>query len=420
MTKRIFVATAGSRGDVEPFLSLCKALKHSGYDVVLSAPPDFGDWIVSHGVAHHPSGEPARDIAYAFAKAIEKDKFFRSLARAGYEEKFRALFESVAEASKGADLLIYSPLMTSVAFLAEARRTPAIAVYLAPAFPTHDFASPIFGRLDYGRYVNRLSHRAVDFMLFNMFRPWWNAIRKSLPGLKPLARFHDIHTINGEPAPHLFAMSEAIVPRPRDWPDYAIMTGNFFLDDDENWAPPPALASFIEAGPRPIYVGFGSMPLGKSKNKTAILLKALRLSQQRVVIARGWGLWGDDVSSVLGDRVHVIDGAPHRKLFPLMAGVVHHGGAGTTAAGLLAGKATLTTPLVMDQFFFANLVARHGAGPRPLPVKRWRAETLAEKLRALTRVTDYERRAKDIAARMGQENGPARALDVVRSVIGSP
>ena len=233
MAKRIFVATSGSRGDVEPFLALSKALKNAGYDVVLSAPPDFGEWIAAHGIAHHSAGGPARDIVNAFAEAIENDRFFRSLARAGYEQKFRALFQSVTEASQGADLLIYSPLMASVTFLAEVRGTPAIGVYLAPAFPTGDFAVPMQPRFSYGRFLNRLSHRAVDLILLNMFRPWWNAVRRGFPGLKPFSRFHDIHTINGKPVPHLFAVSEALVPRPRDWPSHAIMTGNFFLDGDE-------------------------------------------------------------------------------------------------------------------------------------------------------------------------------------------
>ena len=107
-----------------------------------------------------------------------------------------------------------------------------------------------------------------------------------------------------------------------------------------------------------------------------MLLEALRLSGQRAVIAPGWGMWSDAVSASLGACVHVIDAAPHRKLFPLMAGLVHHGGAGTSAAGLLAGKPTLVTPLMMDQWFFANLVDRHGAGPKPLPVKQWRAGIL--------------------------------------------
>ncbi len=210
--------------------------------------------------------------------------------------------------------------MASVTFLAEVRGTPAIAVYLAPAFPTGDFAVPMQPRFSYGRVINRLSHRAVDLILLNMFRPWWNAVRSGLPGLKPFSRFHDIHTINGKPVPHLFAVSEALVPRPRDWPSHAIMTGNFFLDGDETWEASADLAAFLEAGPPPIYIGFGSMPLGRSK--ASVLLEALWLSGQRAVIARGWGGWGDALSAAHGPRVHVIEAAPHRKLFPLITEVL--------------------------------------------------------------------------------------------------
>lgn len=162
------------------------------------------------------------------------------------------------------------------------------------------------------------------------------------------------------------------------------------------------------------------MPLGQSRTKAAILLEALRVSGQRVVIARGWGGWDDGKIAALGASAHVIDAAPHRKLFPLMAGLVHHGGAGTTAAGLLAGKPTLVTPLMMDQHFFANLVVRHGVGPKPLPAKRWQSDILAERLRELTRTPDYALRAREISARMARENGPARAVEVVRNVIGAP
>jgi UDP:flavonoid glycosyltransferase YjiC (YdhE family) len=94
------VATSGSRGDVEPFLALSKALKNAGYDVVLSAPPDFGEWIALHGIAHHPAGEPAREIVNAFAEAIENDRFVRSLARAGYEQKFRAFLKASPKRAK--------------------------------------------------------------------------------------------------------------------------------------------------------------------------------------------------------------------------------------------------------------------------------------------------------------------------------
>jgi len=419
MAKYIFIATSGSRGDVEPFIALGKALQNAGYDVVLSAPPDYGGWIASHGIAHHAVGEPVAESMHKFAEAIENDRFFQSVATEEYKRKFLDLFASIAAASEGADLLIYSTLQASLTCLSELRGTPIIGAHLQPAFLTGEFAVPVQPRYSFGRFFNHLSYRAVDFMMWTMFRSWWNDARRETLNLKPLGRFHNIRTVKGKPVPQLFAVSEAMVPRPRDWPGYVHMTGNWFLDGGEDWTPPPDLTAFLESGPPPIYIGFGSMPIAHMEKRTPVLLEALRLSGQRAVFARGWGGWGAELTA-LGQSVHVIDDAPHRHLFPLMAGVVHHGGAGTTAAGFRAGRPALITPLIMDQFFNGNLVARLGAGPQPLPVKRWRADVLAERLTQLTRVTSYGERAREISARMVQENGVARAVEAVRAVIGAP
>ena len=322
MAKRIFIATSGSRGDVEPFIALGKALQSAGYDVVLSAPPDFGGWITSHGIAHHAAGEPVAVTIHSFAEALERDRFFRSVATAEYKRKFLDLFASIAAASEGADLLIYSMMQASITSISEVRGTRAIGAYLAPVYLTGEFATPVQPRYSYGRFLNRLSHRAVDLMMWTMFRSWWNEARRQTLNLKPLGRFHDFRTVNGKPAPLLFAISEAMVPRPRDWPDYAHMTGNWYLDGDDDWTPPPDLGAFLDSGPQPIYIGFGSMPLGHLKKRAPVLLEALRLSGQRAVFARGWGGWGEELTAELGASAHIIGFAPHRHLFPLMAGVV--------------------------------------------------------------------------------------------------
>lgn len=417
MAKRIFVATFGTRGDVEPFIALSKALLRAGYDVVLSAPPDFHDWIGAANVPAHAAGDPVREKMTEIARAIENDRFFSALARSKYEPEFHRLASSLVEGSEGADLLIYSPMLSIATCIAEARGIPAIAAYLQPTLTTGEFATAALRRLSYGRFVNRLSHQAADFMLWAAFRRWRNAFRREQLALKPLGWFHDIRSVRGKPVPQLFALSEALVPRPKDWPPHAHMTGNWFLDGNDGWTPSPELAAFLRAGPPPIYIGFGSMPLGLSESKGPVLLEALRLSGQRAVLARGWGGWSGDLAGQPGRNIHVIDSAPHRKLFPLMAGVVHHGGAGTTAAGLLAGRPTLVTPLMMDQFFFGNIVARHGAGPKPLPVKQWRADVLARRLRELTGVASYAARAREMSARMAREDGTTKALTVVDRVI---
>jgi sterol 3beta-glucosyltransferase len=213
-------------------------------------------------------------------------------------------------------------MQASITSISEVRGTPAIGAYLAPVYLTGEFATPVQPRYSYGRFLNRLSHRAVDLMMWTMFRSWWNEARRQTLNLKPLGRFHDFRTVNGKPAPLLFAISEAMVPRPRDWPDYAHMTGNWYLDGDDDWTPPPDLGAFLDSGPQPIYIGFGSMPLGHLKKRAPVLLEALRLSGQRAVFARGWGGWGEELTAELGASAHIIDFAPHRHLFPLMAGVV--------------------------------------------------------------------------------------------------
>lgn len=418
MAKRIFIATSGSRGDVEPFIALSKALQTAGYDVLLAAQPDYGGWIASHGVAHHAVGDPMAERMPIFAEEIEHNRLLQAFATEEYKQKALHEFASFAAASEGADLLIYSTLLASLNSISELRGTRSIGAHLQPMFVTEEFAVPMQPRYSFGRFFNRLSFRAADFMWWTTVRSSWNNARREILNLAPLGRFHDFRTVKGAPAPQLYPVSEAMIPRPRDWPSHVHMTGYWFLDG-EDWSPPPELAAFLASGPPPIYVGFGSMPLAHMKKRAPVLIEALRLCGQRAVFARGWGGWGAELEA-LGRNVYVIDAAPHRHLFPLMAGVVHHGGAGTTAAGFRAGRPALITPLIWDQFFNGAIVARLGAGPQPLPVKQWRADVLAERLTQLTRVASYGERAQEISARMAQENGAARAVEVVRGVIGAP
>jgi hypothetical protein len=164
-------------------------------------------------------------------------------------------------------------MLSGMTCIAEARGIPAMGALLAPMLPTADFAPPMQSR--YGGFLNRLSHNGVDLALYTVFRPWWNRLRRDMLGLKPSGRFHNFRSVNGKPAPLLFAFSEALIPRPRDWPD------------GEDWAP-PGLAAFLEAGPPPLYIGFGSMPLGRASPKAGVLKEALRRTGQRAIhTARG-------------------------------------------------------------------------------------------------------------------------------------
>jgi sterol 3beta-glucosyltransferase len=196
--------------------------------------------------------------------------------------------------------------------------------------------------------------------------------------------------------PLLYGFSPHVVPRPADWPPNHHVTGYWFLDPDDGWQPPADLAAFLAAGPPPVYIGFGSMANRDPAEAAQIMLDALAQSGQRGVIASGWG---GLTPSDLPDRVHMLSSIPHSWLFPRMAAVVHHGGAGTTAAGLRAGVPSIIVPFFGDQPFWGRRVAELGVGPVPIPRRKLTASALAD---AITRaVTDPAMRAR--AAALGEQ-----------------
>jgi UDP:flavonoid glycosyltransferase YjiC (YdhE family) len=191
------------------------------------------------------------------------------------------------------------------------------------------------------------------------------------------------------------------------------VTGFWYLDQPEGYAPPVELARFLAAGEPPVYIGFGSMSTRDPRRTGELALRALELSGRRGVLMRGWGgLDADDLSP----GVTLIDETPHAWLFPQLAAVVHHGGAGTTGAGLRAGVPAVVVPFFADQPFWVERVAGLGAGPAPIPRRRLSAEALA---RAIEQATTAEMRAR--AAELGRhiagEDGVGAAVKQIERIV---
>jgi sterol 3beta-glucosyltransferase len=167
----------------------------------------------------------------------------------------------------------------------------------------------------------------------------------------------------------LYAYSSQVLPVPADYPPHVHVTGYWFLDQINQWQPPSDLVGFLEAGTPPVYVGFGSMSGTKAQEHANIVLEALAQTGQRGLLASGWG--GLKATDLPGN-IFMLEQAPHEWLFPQVSAVVHHGGAGTTAAGLRAGKPTVIVPLIADQPFWGNVIYRLGVGPQPIPQKSLR------------------------------------------------
>lgn len=175
--------------------------------------------------------------------------------------------------------------------------------------------------------------------------------------------------------PYTFLWSESLIPKPADWDSHINITGFSFLPLADKYTPPSDLTAFLEGGPPPIYVGFGSIVVDDPQALTQLIFKAVEIAGVRAIVSKGWGGVGGGDS--VPDNVYLIGNCPHDWLFKRVSAVVHHGGAGTSAAGIAAGRPTVVVPFFGDQPFWGQMIARAGAGPMPVPFKEMTAETLA-------------------------------------------
>jgi UDP:flavonoid glycosyltransferase YjiC (YdhE family) len=208
--------------------------------------------------------------------------------------------------------------------------------------------------------------------------------------------------------PFLYGYSRHVVPRPPDWGPRNHVTGYWFLDRPADWRPSSHLVDFLASGPAPVYVGFGSMRGQDAAELTEIVVEALLRARQRGMLFTGQAGLG---AGKLPDEIFAVEAIPHDWLFPRMAAVVHHGGAGTTAAGLRAGLPSVIVPFAWDQPFWGRRVWELGVGPRPIPRKRLSVERLADAITAAVSDKEMRRRAQVLGERIRQEDGVANAVE---------
>jgi UDP:flavonoid glycosyltransferase YjiC (YdhE family) len=228
-----------------------------------------------------------------------------------------------------------------------------------------------------------------------------------LPPL-PITGFYD-HLYRRN-IPQMYGYSPTVVPKPADWPDRFVVSGYWFLDQAGEYKPPVALCNFLDAGPAPVYIGFGSVVGRDPIRLTETILDAVKRSGgRRFILAKGWG--GLETHLTGDEQVFVIDEMPHDWLFPKMEAVVHHGGAGTTAAAMRAGVPSVVVPFSGDQPFWGQRVRMSGTGPAPIPHTRLNAVRLATAIRTAASDDSIRERAQAIGERIRAEDGISRAIE---------
>jgi sterol 3beta-glucosyltransferase len=327
-----------------------------------------------------------------------------------------ALTEGGLAACRGMDLVLagIGGLFVGLS-LAEKLGLSFLQAYYIPFTPTRAFPSFLFPKLHswLRGSLNRSSHHLARQMMWQGFRSADRLARRKVLGLPAAPFWGPYNTDRVHHAPILYGFSPSVIPRPSDWDSNIHVTGYWFLDPAPDWTPPSALMEFLQAGPPPVYVGFGSMSNRKPEETADLVLQALARTRQRAIILSGWsGLHKAD----LPPSVFMLDSIPFSWLFPRVAAIVHHGGAGTTAAGLRAGVPSIVVPFFGDQPFWGQRVAELGVGPEPIPRKKLTVERLAQAIhQALTDQT-MRQRAANLGSKIQAEDGIARAVAVVQQI----
>ena len=402
---RITIAAAGSRGDVAPYTGLGRELRRAGYDVVLAATDTFAP--LAHDAGLEFRGLPA-------------DTRMRG-GGSGGRELMRTAAAFVTELGQGfadvvdknTDLLLLSTTTAPLGWhLTEAMGTPSLGVHLQPTAPTGDFPPVVTGSRSLGRLANRATGRFALRMADRVHEPAVAQLRRRL-GLPPASPSETRRRQERANWPILYGFSTALVPRPSDWRPGLEVVGNWWPHHDPAERLPARLEDFLSAGPRPVLIGFGSMASGDGERLSEIAVRALRRAGLRGILQAGSaGLAAD------GDDVLTIGDVPHALLFPRLAAVVHHGGAGTSAAALRAGVPAVTVPVTADQPFWAGRLAALGAATAPIPFRSLTAERLAGALGQAVRKQAYSRAAARAACHLATENGARRTLEAVRRLTG--
>jgi sterol 3beta-glucosyltransferase len=403
----ITILTYGSRGDVQPFLPLSLGLMARGHRVILAAPPRFKNLIEEPGITFHPlAGDPEdlsrrfNDVGYNFIK--QATEMMSHAVEIGAE-----MLRQTDEACRDADLIIHTFAHAVGAHtLAREKNIPDIHIQTFPMFaPTGDYPNVTMPNLG-SRFLNRLTHTLSMQITMLTSRFGFDQVRRraGLPKRKLYHPFKD------DPprlrTPILCAWSPSLIPPSGDWSPRVHVTGYYFLPENKSYSPPPELNEFLKSGKPPVCISFGSMVNKNAEKIDFTVRKSLKETNNRGIILSGWG----SAKRESTDDLLYLESAPHDWLLPKCKMIIHHGGAGTTSAGLRAGIPQVVVPFTADQPFWGGRVHAVGVGSTPTRVSQLSTEKMVSAM--------AEAESKAVLERAQVTGQIIRGEDGVGSAVG--
>jgi sterol 3beta-glucosyltransferase len=408
----IVLMASGTRGDVQPMIALGLALKAVGHHVRLVAGSNFKAWIESHGLEIFPTADiedmMQSEMGVKWVESTSPFEQFRAM-KALTDSVLEPTIEAVIEGSKGADLIITGFVTEAhMQAISEKWGIPVVSCALQPYRKTRTGQANLMPIVAQSNSVlNDWMGNLTNWFTWRAYSTVVNTLRQRL-NLPPHTTRSYIRAARNIPA--LYAMSPSVVPPTDDTNSYT--TGFWFLD--EPFMPPDDLVQFLKAGDAPVYVGFGSMPSSDPARTVHMVSEALSRIGRRGVIARGWSK--AEVKDI-PSHLFVLDKTSHTWLFPQMAAVVHHGGAGTTSAGLRAGVPALIVPHMAGQPYWARRVHELGVGTAPLKRHELTVDSLAERLTTLLNDGGIRTRAAALGEQIRGEHGVENAVNWLQDFI---